>query len=200
MSLKVVLAGFVSPAVVLLSLSAHHYYHWSPLAAERRSYLSFRVHPIIQMRQFATGFMIAIGALVWQKIGWVGFEAIFGISSTLRLFPRHICPALHLHNRLIFLVSSGLDKALDGHGCFFCRRLACRNSISTLCESLDVLFAKQNHSFFRRIRLTNGFISSLRHELAASSGHNKYAIQLMNLRCLRTLRFRTIRTVAAMSC
>ena len=74
-----ILFGFASLATVLLSLSAHHYYHWSPFAAEARSYLSFRNYPIIQMRQFAAGLMIAIGALVWQKNGWVGFDAIFGI-------------------------------------------------------------------------------------------------------------------------
>lgn len=75
----VILVGFVSLATVLLSLSAHHYYHWSLLVAETKGYLSFREYPIIQMRQFAAGLMIAVGALAWGKVSWVGFDAIFGI-------------------------------------------------------------------------------------------------------------------------
>lgn len=74
-----IMIGFVGLAVVLLSLSAHHYYNWSPFGAGTRSHLSFRVYPIIQMRQFAAGLMIAIGALAWQKNGWVGFDTLFGI-------------------------------------------------------------------------------------------------------------------------
>jgi peptidoglycan/LPS O-acetylase OafA/YrhL len=63
-----VLGAFVC-LVALLLFSRHN---WS-------GDLQFGVYPILQFRHFAACLAIALGALLWQRLNWRGFDGIFGI-------------------------------------------------------------------------------------------------------------------------
>lgn len=85
-----VLAGFVGLTAGTLLL-AHHWNHWTPVLWQPR-----QAYPFIEIRHFSTGLAMLVGALVWQRFQWRGFNACFGIFKYAAPISYGIY-ALHFH-------------------------------------------------------------------------------------------------------
>lgn len=50
---------------------------------ERPARLSPGMHPLLEIRHFAAGFVLLCGGLLWSQLRWRGFAAIFGVFALL---------------------------------------------------------------------------------------------------------------------